>query len=122
MDRPVGPRCPVPAVATNRPGSTTGRWSSNGGGALSFPVQVRPAAVADEGWMFVVADVAQLEPRVLAGMSGDARSRGPPGVRDLYQGMVDDGAVASRNDAKLGLLGAMYGATIGRERADGGRV
>ena len=27
--------------------------------------------------------------------------------------MVDDGAVASRNDAKLGLLGAMYGATSG---------
>jgi DNA polymerase-1 len=94
-------------------GSTTGRWSSNGGGALSFPVQVRPAAVADDGWMFVVADVAQLEPRVLAGMSGDrALARSARGT-DLYQGMVDDGAVASRKDAKLGLLGAMYGATSG---------
>ncbi|MET0997550.1 MAG: bifunctional 3'-5' exonuclease/DNA polymerase [Marmoricola sp.] len=94
-------------------GSTTGRWSSNGGGALSIPVQVRPAAVADEGWMFVVADVAQLEPRVLAGMSRDqALARSARGA-DLYQGMVDDGAVASRNDAKLGLLGAMYGATSG---------
>ena len=94
-------------------GSATGRWSSNGGGALSFPVQVRPAAVADDGWMFVVADVAQLEPRVLAGMSGDrALARSARGA-DLYQGMVDDGAVASRKDAKLGLLGAMYGATSG---------
>ncbi|MCW2835316.1 MAG: polymerase family protein with 3-5-exonuclease and polymerase domain [Nocardioides sp.] len=94
-------------------GSSTGRWSSNGGGALSFPVQVRPAAVADEGWVFVVADVAQLEPRVLAGMSGDrALARSAQGA-DLYQGMVDDGAVATRNDAKLGLLGAMYGATSG---------
>ena len=94
-------------------GSTTGRWSSNGGGALSIPVQVRPAAVADDGWVFVVADVAQLEPRVLAGMSGDrALARSARGA-DLYQGMVDDGAVASRNDAKLGLLGAMYGATSG---------
>jgi DNA polymerase-1 len=94
-------------------GSATGRWSSNGGGALSIPVQVRPAAVADDGWMFVVADVAQLEPRVLAGMSGDrALARSARGA-DLYQGMVDDGAVASRNDAKLGLLGAMYGATSG---------
>ncbi|MFA6299220.1 MAG: bifunctional 3'-5' exonuclease/DNA polymerase, partial [Nocardioides sp.] len=92
-------------------GSTTGRWSSNGGGALSFPAQVRPAAVADDGWVFVVADVAQLEPRVLAGMSGDrALARAARGA-DLYQGMVDAGAVASRNDAKLGLLGAMYGAT-----------
>ncbi len=94
-------------------GSATGRWSSNGGGALSFPVQVRPAAVADDGWTFVVADVAQLEPRVLAGMSRDrALARSARGA-DLYQGMVDDGAVASRNDAKLGLLGAMYGATTG---------
>jgi DNA polymerase I len=94
-------------------GSTTGRWSSNGGGALSFPVQVRPAAVADDGWMLVVADVAQLEPRVLAGMSGDrALARAARGA-DLYQGMVDDGAVASRQDAKIGLLGAMYGATTG---------
>jgi DNA polymerase-1 len=94
-------------------GSTTGRWSSNGGGALSFPVQVRSAAVADEGWVLVVADVAQLEPRVLAGMSGDrALARAARGA-DLYQGMVDDGAVATRQDAKLGLLGAMYGATSG---------
>ena len=94
-------------------GSTTGRWSSNGGGALSFPVQVRSAAVADDGWVFVVADVAQLEPRVLAGMSGDrALARSARGT-DLYQGMVDDGAVTTRKDAKLGLLGAMYGATSG---------
>ena len=95
-------------------GSTTGRWASNGGGALSFPAQVRPAAVADDGWTFVVADVAQLEPRVLAGMSGDpALARSARGT-DLYQGMVDDGAVASRSEAKLGLLGAMYGATSGQ--------
>lgn len=94
-------------------GSATGRWSSNGGGALSFPAQVRHAVVADEGWTLVVADVAQLEPRVLAGMSGDrALARSARGA-DLYQGMVDDGAVATRNDAKLGLLGAMYGATSG---------
>ncbi|WP_224277313.1 bifunctional 3'-5' exonuclease/DNA polymerase [Nocardioides lacusdianchii] len=94
-------------------GSSTGRWSSNGGGALSFPVQVRSAAVADEGWVLVVADVAQLEPRVLAGMSHDgALARAAQGA-DLYQGMVADGAVATRQDAKLGLLGAMYGATSG---------
>ncbi|MBS2937860.1 bifunctional 3'-5' exonuclease/DNA polymerase [Nocardioides sp. J2M5] len=94
-------------------GSATGRWSSNGGGALSFPAVVRPAAVADDGWVLVAADVAQLEPRVLAGMSGDtALARAARGA-DLYQGMVDDGAVTSRQHAKLGLLGAMYGATSG---------
>ncbi|WP_212723198.1 bifunctional 3'-5' exonuclease/DNA polymerase [Nocardioides jishulii] len=94
-------------------GSVTGRWSSNGGGALSFPAIVRPAAIADEGWVLVVTDVSQLEPRVLAGMSGDRALAHAARGADLYQGMVDDGAVATRNDAKLGLLGAMYGATSG---------
>ncbi|WP_051551341.1 bifunctional 3'-5' exonuclease/DNA polymerase [Nocardioides sp. URHA0020] len=94
-------------------GSTTGRWSSNGGGALSFPAQVRPAAMADDGWLLVVSDVAQLEPRVLAGMSRDRALAQAARGADLYQAMVDDGAVASRTDAKLGLLGAMYGATTG---------
>lgn len=94
-------------------GSATGRWSSNGGGALSFPAQVRAAAVAEDGWRFVVADVAQLEPRVLAGMSGDRALARSARDADLYQGMVEDGAVATRNDAKRGLLGAMYGATSG---------
>ena len=94
----MGERRQVPAVvpagpARHRPVVLQRR------GALSFPVQVRPAAVADDGWVFVVADVAQLEPRVLAGMSGDrALARSARGT-DLYQGMVDDGAVASRNDA-----------------------
>ncbi|MFC6696741.1 bifunctional 3'-5' exonuclease/DNA polymerase [Nocardioides daphniae] len=94
-------------------GSVTGRWSSNGGGALSFPALVRPAAIADDGWALVVTDVSQLEPRVLAGMSGDRALAHAARGADLYQGMVDDGAVAGRNDAKLGLLGAMYGATSG---------
>jgi DNA polymerase-1 len=94
-------------------GVVTGRWASNGGGALSVPMQVRPAATADEGWRFVVADVAQLEPRVLAGMSGDSAMAGAARSADLYEGMVASGAVASRADAKVGMLGAMYGGTRG---------
>jgi DNA polymerase-1 len=94
-------------------GVVTGRWSAQGGGALSVPVQVRPAAVADDGWCLVVADVAQLEPRVLAGMSGDAAMAEAARSADLYQGMVAGGTVATRAEAKLGMLGAMYGATRG---------
>src|SRR4051794_13158797 len=94
-------------------GVVTGRWASNGGGALSVPLQIRPAAVADEGWRFVVADVAQLEPRVLAGMSGDTAMAEAARASDLYQGMVASGAVATRADAKVGILGAMYGGTRG---------
>ena len=94
-------------------GVVTGRWASNGGGALSVPTQIRPAAVADEGWRLVVADVAQLEPRVLAGMSADAAMAEAARSTDLYEGMVASGAVASRADAKVGMLGAMYGGTRG---------
>ncbi|CAA9238403.1 MAG: DNA polymerase I [uncultured Blastococcus sp.] len=94
-------------------GVVTGRWASTGGGALSMPLQVRPAAVADDGWRFVVADVAQLEPRVLAGMSRDQAMAEAARSSDLYSGMVAGGAVASRAEAKLGMLGAMYGGTRG---------
>jgi DNA polymerase I len=94
-------------------GVVTGRWASNGGGALSVPVQVRPAAVADDGWRLVVADVAQLEPRVLAGMSGDDAMAEAARAADLYEGMVAGGAVETRAQAKIAILGAMYGATRG---------
>jgi DNA polymerase-1 len=99
-------------------GVVTGRWASNGGGALSVPAQVRPAAVADDGWRFVVADVAQLEPRVLAGMSGDTAMAQAARAADLYEGMVASGAVATRAEAKVGMLSAMYGGT----RGEGGRM
>ncbi|MGY2084071.1 bifunctional 3'-5' exonuclease/DNA polymerase [Blastococcus sp. SYSU DS0539] len=94
-------------------GVVTGRWASNGGGALSVPTVIRPAAVADDGWRFVVADVAQLEPRVLAGMSADTAMAEAARATDLYEGMVAGGAVATRAEAKLGILGAMYGGTRG---------
>src|SRR3954447_15105271 len=95
-------------------GVVTGRWASNGGGALSVPVQVRPAAVADDGWRLVVADVAQLEPRVLAGMSGDDAMAEAARAADLYEGMVAGGAVETRGQARTRILGAMYGASRGQ--------
>lgn len=94
-------------------GVVTGRWASNGGGALQLPAQVRDAVRADDGWKLVVADAAQLEPRVLAGLSGDlAMARAAQGA-DLYAGMVESGAVQTREQAKYGMLGAMYGGTRG---------
>jgi len=94
-------------------GVVTGRWASDGGGALQLPQQVRGAVVADPGWKLVVADAAQLEPRVLAAMSGDAAMARAGRAHDLYQGMVDAGAVETRSQAKYGMLGAIYGGTTG---------
>ncbi|HXR43456.1 MAG TPA: bifunctional 3'-5' exonuclease/DNA polymerase [Pseudolysinimonas sp.] len=94
-------------------GVVTGRWASDGGGALQLPKQVRGAVVADPGWTFVVADAAQLEPRVLAAMSRDAAMARAGRAHDLYQGMVDSAAVETRTQAKYGMLGAIYGGTTG---------
>lgn len=94
-------------------GVVTGRWASDGGGALQLPHQVRSAVVADRGWRFVVADAAQLEPRILSAISGDsAMATAARGV-DLYDGMVRTGAIDTRAHAKVAMLGAMYGATTG---------
>lgn len=94
-------------------GVVTGRWASSGGGALQLPRQLREAVRADPGWKLVVADVAQLEPRVLAAMASDTALAEAARGRDLYAGIVDSGAVATRQEAKIALLGAMYGATTG---------
>ncbi|ROS77647.1 DNA polymerase-1 [Curtobacterium sp. PhB130] len=99
-------------------GVVTGRWAANGGGAMQLPKAVRSAVVADDGWKLVVADAAQLEPRVLAAMAGDLAMAAAGNGRDLYDGVVASGAVETRQQAKGAMLGAMYGATQG----EGGRL
>lgn len=98
-------------------GVVTGRWASRGGGALQLPKQIRAAVRAEPGWRLVVADAAQLEPRVLAAMSGDAAMAQAAAAGDLYQGLVDQGVLATRQQAKIAMLGAMYGATTGEAGA-----
>ncbi|KRE23380.1 bifunctional 3'-5' exonuclease/DNA polymerase [Agromyces sp. Soil535] len=94
-------------------GTATGRWATSGGGALQLPKNVRSAVVADPGWTLVVADAAQLEPRVLAGMARDHAMAEASRGRDFYRGLVDAGVVGTRDEAKVAILGAMYGATTG---------
>lgn len=99
-------------------GVPSGRWAARGGGALQLPKQLRSAVVADPGWKLVVADAAQLEPRVLAALAGDTRMAEAGSAQDLYAGIVATGAVPDRNSAKYAMLGAIYGATAGQ----GGRL
>lgn len=94
-------------------GVVTGRWATSGGGALQLPASIRAAVRADPGWKLVVADAAQLEPRVLAAMSGDNAMAAAGRKADLYQGVVDAGIVETRSEAKYAMLGAIYGATTG---------
>ncbi|MBC7290616.1 MAG: bifunctional 3'-5' exonuclease/DNA polymerase, partial [Actinotalea sp.] len=90
-----------------------GRWATSGGGALQLPAAVRGAVRADPGWRLVVADAAQLEPRVLAALAGDTAMAAAGRRGDLYAGVVEAGAVATREEAKYAMLGAIYGATTG---------
>ncbi|GAA4963123.1 bifunctional 3'-5' exonuclease/DNA polymerase [Actinoplanes utahensis] len=94
-------------------GVVSGRWATRGGGALQVPKVVRRAVVADPGWRFVVADASQLEPRVLAAVSGDDRLARAAAEGDLYAALAADAFGGDRAKAKVALLGAMYGQTGG---------
>ncbi|GGJ85157.1 DNA polymerase I [Pilimelia anulata] len=94
-------------------GVVSGRWATRGGGALQIPRVIRRAVVADPGWRLVVADAGQLEPRVLAAISGDERLAAAGASGDLYAALADGAFGGDRARAKVALLGAMYGQTGG---------
>ncbi len=93
-------------------GVVSGRWASRGGGALQIPKLLRQAVVADPGWTLVVADAAQLEPRILAALAGDRAFAQAAGAGDLYDA-VATAIGGDRATAKVALLSAMYGGTGG---------
>jgi len=96
-------------------GVVSGRWATRGGGALQIPRVLRRAVVADPGWVLVVADAAQLEPRVLAALAGDEALAAAAGTGDLYQALADAFG-GERANAKVALLSAMYGGAAGQAR------
>lgn len=93
-------------------GVVSGRWASRGGGALQIPRLLRQAVVADPGWTLVVADAAQLEPRVLAALAGDRAFAQAASAGDVYAA-VAAAIGGDRPTAKVALLSAMYGGTGG---------
>ncbi|MEV6621257.1 bifunctional 3'-5' exonuclease/DNA polymerase [Amycolatopsis sp. NPDC051106] len=107
-------------------GVVSGRWASRGGGALQIPKVLRTCVRADPGWKLVVADAAQLEPRVLTALSGDRRLADVAAATDLYARLGEalfsgarwvavspDDDRDDRARAKIAMLSAMYGGTSG---------
>ncbi|WP_033292319.1 bifunctional 3'-5' exonuclease/DNA polymerase [Amycolatopsis jejuensis] len=107
-------------------GVVSGRWATRGGGALQIPKVLRTCVRADPGWKLVVADGAQLEPRVLTALSGDRRLAEVAAASDLYARLAEalfSGARYvplrpgdtrdDRSRAKIAMLSAMYGGTSG---------
>ena len=93
-------------------GVVSGRWASRGGGALQIPRMLRRAVIADPGWVLVVADAAQLEPRVLAALAGDRAFAAAAASGDLYSELAGVFG-GERAKAKVALLSAMYGGAGG---------
>jgi DNA polymerase-1 len=101
-------------------GVVSGRWATKGGGALQIPKILRQAVIADPGWKLVVADAAQLEPRVLAALAGDRAFAEAAAHGDLYAALADAFSKAApgdsrspRDKAKIAMLSAMYGGGTG---------
>jgi DNA polymerase-1 len=102
-------------------GRLRGDWSSSDGaagrmtasaGLHNLPSEMRPAVAAEPGHVFVRADLGQIEPRVLAAVSGDAALIAATTDADLYQPVAERLGV-TRDIAKVAVLGAMYGSTTG---------
>ena len=95
-------------------GVVSGRWATRGGGALQIPKVIRASVRADPGWRLVVADAAQLEPRILAAVADDPGMARAAGAGDMYAALAAEAFHGDRAIAKVALLGAMYGQVGGQ--------
>ena len=83
-----------------------------GAGLHSLPTPMRDAVAAAPGHLLVRADLGQVEPRVLAVVSGDQGLARATIADDLYAEVAQQLSV-DRQTAKIAVLAAMYGQTTG---------
>jgi len=88
-----------------------GRMTASSG-LHNMPAILRRAVLAEDGHQFVRADLGQIEPRVLAVVSGDAALIEAAAADDMYL-PVAAGLRVDRPTAKVAMLAAMYGQTTG---------
>ena len=104
-----------------RDGRFRGEWSGSDGaagrmtasaGLHNMPADLRGGVAAEPGHVFVRADLGQIEPRVLAAVSGDRTLAAATQADDLYAPVAAELGV-DRATAKVAVLGALYGQTTG---------
>ena len=102
-------------------GRLRGAWTASDGaagrmtaqnGLHNLPVGLRRAVVAEPGFVFVRADLGQIEPRILAAVSGDRAFAAATRADDLYAPVAATLGV-ERGVAKIAVLAAMYGQRSG---------
>ncbi|MDO5697362.1 MAG: DNA polymerase [Dermatophilus congolensis] len=81
-------------------------------GLHNLPAALRPGIAAHDGHVFVRADLGQIEPRVLAVVSGDRALAAATQSDDLYAPVAERLGV-DRATAKIAVLAAMYGQRSG---------
>jgi DNA polymerase I len=106
-------------------GRLRGEWTGSDGaagrmtasaGLHNMPAHLRRAVVAEADHVFVRADLGQIEPRILAAVSGDAALATATADDDMYLPVAQQLGV-DRATAKVAVLGAMYGQTTGHGAA-----
>jgi DNA polymerase-1 len=97
-----------------------GRMTASSG-LHNMPSVLRTAVLAEPGHLFVRADLGQIEPRVLAAVSGDAALAAATAADDMYLPVAAQLGV-DRPTAKVAMIAAMYGQTSGHGGAAGRRM
>jgi DNA polymerase-1 len=83
-----------------------------GAGLHNMPAELRRAVRAERGHVLIRADLGQIEPRVLAAVSGDESFAVAAREADMYA-PVAARLGCDRPTAKVAVLAAMYGQTSG---------
>jgi DNA polymerase I len=110
LDEALGPDGRLRGAWTGSDGAG-GRMTASAG-LHNMPAAMRRAVVAADGHAFVRADLGQIEPRVLAAVSGDQALVQAARADDMYAPVAAQLGV-DRPTAKVAVLGAMYGQTTG---------
>jgi DNA polymerase-1 len=110
LDEHVGPDDRLRGEWTACDGAA-GRMTAQNG-LHNLPAALRPAVAARPGHVLVRADLGQIEPRVLAAVSGDPAFAAATRSPDLY-GPVAERLGVDRPTAKVAVLAAMYGQRSG---------
>jgi DNA polymerase I len=119
LDENLGPDGRLRGTWTGCDGAA-GRMTASGG-LHNMPAAMRQAVIAAPGHVFVRADLGQIEPRVLAAVSGDEALAAATAADDLYLPVASQLGV-DRPTAKVAMIAAMYGQTTGHGGQAGRRM
>jgi DNA polymerase I len=119
LDEHLGPDGRLRGTWTGCDGAA-GRMTASSG-LHNMPTPLRKAVLAEPGYVFVRADLGQIEPRVLAAVSGDAELASATAADDMYLPVAAQLGV-DRPTAKVAMIAAMYGQTTGHGGAAGRRM